>query len=90
MTGSLLPFLHGAVAVTCLAIGLKFLKYYRLSQDRFFVWFAVAFFTFGGGATWRVFSPHMWEHAHLVFLPRLAGFVLILIAIIDKNRHARK
>ena len=88
MTGLVVPYLHGALSVACLAVGIKFLKYYRLSHDRFFVWFAIAFWTFAVGATIRVFVAQTPEHAHLGYLPRLLGFLLIIIAIIDKNRRS--
>jgi hypothetical protein len=87
MSASLLPFLHGALTLACLAVGVKFLKYYQLSRDRFFVWFAVAFFTFATGVILRVFVVRTIEHSHLLFLPRVIGFSLIIVAIVDKNRH---
>ncbi|MBA3451779.1 MAG: hypothetical protein H0T42_01635 [Deltaproteobacteria bacterium] len=71
-------------------IGLRFLKFWRLSRDRFFVWFAAAFCMFSLGWVIRTFDVEASEHAHLVFLPRLAGFVMILIAIIDKNRQSSR
>jgi hypothetical protein len=87
MSASLLPFLHGALALACVAVAVKFLKYYQLSGDRFFIWFAVAFFTFAIGAVVRVFVASTLEHSHLLFLPRVLGFSLIIVAIVDKNRH---
>jgi hypothetical protein len=83
------PFLQGAITLACLAIGLKFLRYWRLSRDRFFVWFAVAFWMFAAGWVLRVFAPDIGEHGYVVFLPRLLGFLLILAAILDKNRRNR-
>ena len=84
----LTPFLQGAITLACFAIGIKFLKYWRLSRDRFFVWFAIAFWMFGTGWILRVFLPDIGEHGYLVFVPRVLGFVLILIAILDKNRRS--
>jgi len=83
-------FFAGTLAMAALVIGLSFLKFWRLSRDRFFVWFAAAFVTFGVGWTIRTFDPGVGEHAHLVYLPRLAGFLMILGAIYDKNRRARE
>lgn len=79
-------FLHGALTLGCIAIGCRFLKFWRLSRDRFFVWFAVAFWMFAFGWSLRVVSWTASEHAYLVFIPRLMAFLLIALAIVDKNR----
>jgi hypothetical protein len=83
-------FVAGLLVMAAFVIGLRFLKFWRLSRDRFFVWFAAAFWTFGLGWVIRTFDPGVGEHAHLVYLPRLAGFLMIVIAILDKNRQAEK
>jgi hypothetical protein len=80
-------FIHGMLTLACFAIGLKFLKFWRVSGDRFFLWFTSAFWVFAIGWTMRAFTPSMGEQAYLIFLPRLAGFLLIIAAIIDKNRR---
>lgn len=81
-------FLAGMQVMVAFVIGLRFLKFWRLSRDRFFVWFAAAFWMFGLGQVIRTFDVGLSEHAHLVFLPRLAGYLMILIAILDKNRQS--
>ncbi len=88
MTGVVQLYLMGALTMASLVIGLRFLKYYRLSRDRFFVFFTAAFWTFGLGWAIRAFDFNLPEHAYVVYLPRLAGFLLILVAIFDKNRRA--
>lgn len=80
-------FIAGTLVMTAVAIGLYFLKYWKLSKDRFFIWFAAAFWTFGLGWIIRAFHPAVSEHAHWVFLPRLLAFVMIIVAILDKNRR---
>ena len=84
----LLPYIHGALLMGCFVIGLKFLKYWRLSRDRFFVFFAAAFWIFALGWGLRAFIASQGEHGYLAFLPRLFAFVLILVAIFDKNRRS--
>ncbi len=81
------PFLHGAITLACFAVGLKFLKFWKISRDRFFLWFSAAFWAFALGWTLRAFGPSSVEHAHYIYLPRLAGFLLIVMAIVDKNRR---
>lgn len=87
MSPMLEPYLHGALTLGCLVAGLKFLKFWRLSRDRFFVWFAIAFWCFAVEWTLRVAAPPMEAQRYLVFVPRLVGFVLILGGIVDKNRR---
>ena len=83
----LLAFLHGALTVACMAIGVVFLRFWRVSRDRFFVFFAAAFWAFAlGGALRTIFAADS-EHGYLVFLPRLLAFLIILSAILDKNRR---
>lgn len=78
---------QGMLAMGFSVVGLFFLKYWRISHDRLFGAFALAFFMFAAErialAVIGVVSP---EAEHL-FVLRLAGFVLILLAIIDKNRN---
>jgi len=90
VTAELLLYLHGALMMGCLVIGLVFLKYWRLSRDRFFIFFTGAFWMFAAGWGVRAFVQSAGEHGHLVYLPRLAGFLLILIGIFDKNRRSTK
>ncbi len=88
MNETLQIYLIGALTMASFVIGLRFFKYYRLSKDRFFVFFATAFWVFGIGWGIRTFYGTAHEHAHLVYLPRLLAFLLILFAIYDKNRRA--
>lgn len=86
MSADITLFLHGAVTLACLLIGVKFLKFWRSSRDRFFLWFAAAFWVFAGGWVIRAFAETTAEDVHYVYVPRLLAFVLIIAAILDKNR----
>ena len=88
MRGDSLSSLHGALTLACLLVGVMFLKFWRLSRDRFFLWFVAAFWAFALGWSLRAFGASSADHAYYVYLPRLAGFLLIAVAIFDKNRRA--
>lgn len=88
MTDSVNTFIHGALAMACLVAGIRFLAFYRLSRDRFFLWFAAAFWAFMVGWVVKLFIPDYTDHTHYLYLFRLSGFVLILIAIWRKNRQS--
>ncbi len=87
MTVDILLYLHGALTAGCLVIGLVFLKYWRVSHDRFFLFFASAFWVFAIGWALRAFVPSAGDHGHFVYVPRLLGFLLIMAGIFDKNRR---
>jgi hypothetical protein len=81
-------FVAGMLTMTSFVIGLRFLKFWRLSRDRFFLFFTAAFWTFALGWALRTFDVGLGEHTHLSYLPRLAGFLMILVGILDKNRQS--
>lgn len=84
-------FLSGGTAVACLAIGLYFLRYWRRTSDRLFAVFALAFWVFGANRVVLVALGDEQEAVRtLVYLSRLAAFLLIIAAIVDKNRSAAR
>jgi hypothetical protein len=82
-------FISGATFVTCFAIALFFLRFWQHSGDRLFAMFALAFAVFGVNRLILVLLGDDDENTTYVYLVRLAAFVLILIAIADKNRRDR-
>ena len=76
----------GAVAMATLTIGLFFLRFWRKTRDRFFLFFAVAFFLEGVNRILLGLDHSSNENEPVYYLVRLLSFVLILIAIVDKNR----
>jgi len=85
----MINFIHGALAMGFLVTGVYFLRFWRQSRDRLFFIFAMAFAVM---AVERVIlartAPHAEYYAY-VYLVRLTAFVLIMAAIIDKNRGRR-
>jgi hypothetical protein len=90
VSAELLACFHGALMMGCFVIGLKFLKYWQVSRDRFFIFFASAFWIFAIGWGLRVFVEIADEHGHFAYVPRLLAFLLILVGIFDKNRRSAK
>lgn len=81
--------LSGALAMGLAVAGLFFLRFWRDTGDRLFALFATAFFLMAAnrvelglleGLAGR--EQHYWV--------RFAAFALILVAILDKNRPARR
>ena len=80
-------FLWGALAMACWIAGLFFLKSWRVTRDRLFLFFCLAFWVFS--LSWiglGVIQPTT-ETRHYVYVFRLVAFVLIIVGIVDKNRR---
>lgn len=79
-------FLAGGAFVASLGVALYFLRFYRRTGDRLFAVFALAFLVFAlNRALLQIVSD---ETATWVYLVRLAAFVAILYAIVDKNTRS--
>lgn len=87
MNSEAVTFLHGALWISCWAVAVFFLRFWRASRDRLFAFFAVAFALLGfqwlsiGLLTWEA------ESRHEPFVLRLLAFLVILLGVIDKNRR---
>jgi hypothetical protein len=78
--------LSGAIIMGCFVAGLFFLRFWRRTRDRLFAMFAAAFWMM---AVNRIVLASLNEESEFrtpVYVVRLLAFVLILVAIIDKNR----
>lgn len=82
-------FISGATFITSGAIALFFLRFWHQSGDRLFAIFALAFGVFAVNRLILVLLGDDDENATYVYLVRLAAFLLILVAIADKNRRDR-
>ena len=65
---------------------LYFLRSWRRSGDRLLAFFAAAFALFAANAVALGLTDPAGEVRVLLYAVRLVGFLLILVAIIDKNR----
>ncbi len=78
--------LVGAIAALTFVIGLFFFRYWRKTRDRFFLFFALSFWIecinrllLIEVANWSEISPPY-------YLVRLFSYLLIIAAVVDKNR----
>jgi quinol-cytochrome oxidoreductase complex cytochrome b subunit len=83
--------LVGAIAMGSLVAGMFFLRYWKTTRDRFFLYFALSFFI---EAFNRIYlgADMQSEHARqsTFYILRLIAYGLILFAIWDKNRPRDK
>jgi hypothetical protein len=82
--------LFWAALATCAWVaGLFFLRFWRDSRDRLFLFFCFAFWVLA--LHWLglfVVRPGE-ESRHYLYVLRLVAFVLIAVGIVDKNRRGR-
>jgi hypothetical protein len=78
----------GAIFMGYLVAGLFFLRFWRDTRDRLFLIFAVAFALLGVQRVALVLTREMLESQTGLYVIRLFAFLLILGAIVDKNRKA--
>lgn len=82
-------FLLGAIAMGCAVASLLFLRFWRGTRDRFFLWFAASFLIEAVNRTIFALSGVRQEDAQVYYLIRLGSYALILWAIIEKNLPRR-
>jgi hypothetical protein len=80
-------FLMGAIAMASAVAALFFLRFWRETGDRLFLIFAGAFLLLGLTRIGLAMAGDQSEIDTSWYWVRLAAFVLILIAIVDKNRR---
>jgi zinc transporter ZupT len=81
--------LTGAIAMGSFAIALYFLRFWRTSRDRFFLYFALSFGIEGVHRVYAALSFENSEDSPLHYLVRLLAYGLILVAILEKNLPTR-
>jgi Family of unknown function (DUF5985) len=79
-------FVSGATMAASLVIALFFLRYWRQTRDRLFLGFALGFGVFAVSRLILAFLDEDDEGRIFVYGLRLLAFLLILAAIVDKNR----
>ena len=85
MANQIYVFMLGGLVLGCFVAGLFFLRFWRKTRDRLFAIFATAFWLLGANWLALAFTEEN-EVNTLYYAVRLVAFVLILFAIVDKNR----
>ena len=76
----------GAIVMGYAVAGLLFARFWRQTRDRLFLIFAVSFWLLGIQRLALALTSTVVESDTALYLVRLFAFLLILAAIIDKNR----
>jgi hypothetical protein len=84
----MVDFLSGAVTLAYLIAAGYFVQFWRRTADRFFLSFALAFLLLAMNQLVIFVVGAADERGHYAYLLRVLGFILILLAIVDKNTSA--
>jgi hypothetical protein len=81
--------ISGAIVMGYAVVGLFFGRFWKQSRDRLFLFFSLAFWVLGAQRLGLALAPGTVEDTTIFYVVRLLAFVLILAAIVDKNRARR-
>lgn len=90
MNNAINLIMGGAVAMASLIAALFFLRFWRQTRDNFFVLFAIAFAIEGLSRFALAFVQSSDVAEPYFYVPRLVMFVLIIVAIVLKNRPRKQ
>ena len=81
----MIEFLSGAVTMGFLVASIFFLRFWKRTSDRLFLAFAIAFGLMAVNQALAQWLGAADERVGYTYLLRVLGYVLILVAIVDKN-----
>jgi uncharacterized membrane protein YfcA len=86
----MMGFVSGALGAGYLVAAVFFLRFWRSSRDKLFLAFAAAFVLMATAQGLLLVADNSREWDGHVYLPRLAAFVIIILAILAKNLPSRR
>lgn len=84
----MIDFLAGAVTLAQIVSAVYFLRFWRRTADRLFLSFALAFGLLALNQLAVAVLGAADERTNYAYILRVLGFVIILVAIVDKNLFA--
>jgi hypothetical protein len=83
----MIDVLSGILVALDAVAGLFFIKFWVASRDRLFAMFAAAFWILGIQRLLLAATRTIFEDQAIFYSLRLLAFVIIIVAIVDKNRR---
>lgn len=80
-------FIYGAATMASFAIALFFFKHYLRTRDRLLAYFGIAFALIGVERIGLLLTSGELQAQSPFYFMRLIAFLLIIFAIVDKNRR---
>jgi hypothetical protein len=81
--------LLGGISVASLVAGLYFLRYWLSTRDRFFLYLTSSFWIEGANRIYTGLTASWNEDSPIQYAIRVLSYLLILLAIWEKNRPRR-
>lgn len=81
--------ISGALMMTCLSAGLFFFKFWQRSREKLFLRFAVSFWLLGLERLVLGYQGTDVEPRPEIYCIRLLAFLMILFAVVQKNRETK-
>ena len=81
-------FISGSIMVSCLVAGFFFFRFWKKTSDSLFMMFSFAFWILAIERLVLGYIGTQHEPQPQIYLIRLTAFLLILSAIVRKNRNA--
>jgi Family of unknown function (DUF5985) len=85
----MIEMMSGALLLSYVIAGAYFFRFWRRIRDRLFLHFALAFWLFASNQLVTSILDVRDDTSGYEHLLRILGFVLIIVAIVDKNWHGR-
>jgi hypothetical protein len=83
----MMDLMSGILVAGDAVAGLFFLRFWAASRDRLFLMFATAFWILGIQRLLLTLTRTVFEDQAAFYLLRLLAFIIIIVAIVDKNRR---
>ena len=78
--------LLGGIILSSIMAGLFFLRFWKVTGDRLFLFFSLAFFTMALSRVLMSLTVVSSDEHPVVYIVRLLAYGLILFGVLDKNR----
>ena len=82
-----IQFVWGALSIASTVAGLFFLRYWKLTRERLFLYFWLGFWVLAVQWVLLAWVNPTNETRHYFFLLRFLAFLLIIVGILAKNRR---
>lgn len=81
--------LIGAIAMSCVVVALFFLRFWKTTDDKFFLFFAISFLIEAVNRLALALFFDLAEASPAYYLVRLVSYGFIIVAILEKNRRQK-
>lgn len=82
--------LIGAIGTSSFIVSLFFLRFWKSTQDRFFLFFALSFLIEAANRVFLVICFNLSEESPIYYVIRVVSYAFIILAILEKNKQSKQ